>query len=125
MNICRVPGEHFAGKHSSGRDITYDWRTHVEGPIPPGWFATLEEAVEAHFAPPAPPVVEAAPPAIAEAADDVPPTRAELEAKAVELGLKVDKRWSDKTLTERIVAAMEAAVEDADADENADENVEG
>lgn len=34
--------------------------------------------------------------------DDAPPTRAELEAKAAELGIKVDKRWSDKTLAERI-----------------------
>jgi hypothetical protein len=39
-------------------------------------------------------------------ADDAPPTRAELEAKAAELGIKVDKRWSDKTLGERIESAL-------------------
>jgi hypothetical protein len=38
--------------------------------------------------------------------DDAPPTRAELEAKAAELGIKVDKRWSDKTLGERIESAL-------------------
>ena len=38
--------------------------------------------------------------------DDAPPTRAELEAKAAELGIKVDKRWSDKTLAERIDEAL-------------------
>lgn len=41
-------------------------------------------------------------------ADDAPPTRAELEAKAAELGIKVDKRWSDKTLGERIESALVA-----------------
>lgn len=44
-------------------------------------------------------------------ADDAPPTRAELEAKAAELGIKVDKRWSDKTLGERIESALEAKSE--------------
>jgi hypothetical protein len=39
-------------------------------------------------------------------ADDAPPTRAELEAKAAELGIKVDKRWSDKTLGERIESLL-------------------
>lgn len=43
--------------------------------------------------------------------DDAPPTRAELEAKAAELGIKVDKRWSDKTLGERIESALEAKSE--------------
>jgi hypothetical protein len=38
--------------------------------------------------------------------DDAPPTRAELEAKAAELGIKVDKRWSDKTLGERIESLL-------------------
>jgi hypothetical protein len=38
--------------------------------------------------------------------DDAPPTRAELEAKAAELGIKIDKRWSDKTLGERIDEAL-------------------
>ena len=40
--------------------------------------------------------------------DDAAPTRAELEAKADELGIKVDKRWSDKTLGEKIAAALSA-----------------
>jgi hypothetical protein len=111
MIICRVPGQHFAGKHESGRDITYDARDHFHGDIPAGWFASLEEAVAAAFPSTEPVAVADVPPAIAEAADDVPPTRAELEAKAAELGIKVDKRWSDKTLTERIVSTMEKAAE--------------
>lgn len=35
-----------------------------------------------------------------------PPTRAELEQKATELGVKFDGRVSDKTLAERIAAAL-------------------
>ena len=70
-----------------------------------------------------PPVPVAAAPAVAVApapdvsvddepeADDAPPTRAELEAKAAELGIKVDKRWSDRTLSERIESALEAKPE--------------
>ncbi len=38
--------------------------------------------------------------------DSAPPTRAEIEAKAAELGLKFDGRTSDKRLLERIEAAL-------------------
>lgn len=52
----------------------------------------------------------AAAPAAASAApvadDNAPPTRAELEAKATELGLKFDGRTSDK----KLLAAIEAAL---------------
>lgn len=50
------------------------------------------------------PVVVEAP---ANAADDVAPTRAELEAKAEELGLKIDGRWSDKRLMVELTKALE------------------
>lgn len=40
-------------------------------------------------------------------ADDSAPTREELEAKAVELGVKVDKRWGDKRLMQEVVKALE------------------
>lgn len=42
----------------------------------------------------------------AEPADDAPPTRAELEAKATELGVKFDGRWGDKRLSDAIAAAL-------------------
>ena len=35
-------------------------------------------------------------------ADNAPPTRAELETKATELGIKFDGRWSDKRLQQYI-----------------------
>jgi hypothetical protein len=37
------------------------------------------------------------------------PTRDEMLEQAVKIGLKVDKRWSDETLLNRINQAMEAA----------------
>ena len=40
--------------------------------------------------------------------DDAPPTRAELEQKAAELGIKFDGRWGDKRLGEAIAAALKA-----------------
>ena len=40
-------------------------------------------------------------------ADDSPPTREELEAKAVELGVKVDKRWGDRRLMVELTKALE------------------
>lgn len=40
--------------------------------------------------------------------DDSPPTRAELEDKARELGIDFDGRTSDRKLGERIAAALEA-----------------
>jgi hypothetical protein len=40
--------------------------------------------------------------------DEAPPTRDEMLAKAEELGLAVDRRWSDKTLAAKIIEALEA-----------------
>lgn len=37
---------------------------------------------------------------------DAPPTRAELQQKADELGIKVDGRWSDRKLGDVIAAAL-------------------
>jgi hypothetical protein len=68
-----------------------------------GWCTSKADAL----APKPPvPVAVADAPAIDVSDDDAPPTRAELEAKAAELGIKVDKRWSDKTLGERIESAL-------------------
>lgn len=109
--LYRVPGQHFGGKHESGADITYDWRESHEGEPPAGWFATLEEAVAARFAP-APVAAASASevvlsPAVDPSLDDVPPTREELEAKAAELGIKVDKRWGDRRLMQELTKALE------------------
>ena len=40
-----------------------------------------------------------------DADDDAPPTRAELEVRAAQLGIKVDGRWSDSRLAEAVAKA--------------------
>ena len=67
-----------------------------------GWFATLPEAIETK------PVIALPPPALPPPADDEPPTRAELEAKAKELGIEFSPNIGDKKLGERIQAALDA-----------------
>jgi len=46
-------------------------------------------------------------PAPAVPEDNAPPTRAELETKAREIGLKFDGRTSDRTLLRRITQAIQ------------------
>jgi hypothetical protein len=69
-----------------------------------GWFATLPEAIA--------PVVTVVPVISPEAhepdADEGAPTRAELEAKAKELGIEFGARIGDKKLLERITEALKA-----------------
>jgi len=62
-----------------------------------GWFGNLQDAIDAKNAP-----VKKE-----QAADDAPPTRAELEAKATELGIKFDARFGDKKLSDLIQKALE------------------
>lgn len=104
--IYRVPGQHFAGKHASGADVTYDYRESHDGEPPAGWHATLEEAIAARFAP-----VPVAAPSVAEEsvapADDLPPTREELEAQAAKYGVKIDRRWSDRRIMQAIADHLE------------------
>ena len=52
-----------------------------------GWFETSPEAAAAIAKP---------------ASEDAPPTRAELEQKATELGIAFDGRWGDKKLSAAI-----------------------
>jgi hypothetical protein len=61
-----------------------------------GWFDTLPDAIEGK--PPVPVVP----------ADDAPPTRDELEAKARELGIKFDGRTTDKKLSAAIDEPLKA-----------------
>lgn len=104
------PG-HWVATLASGVTVRYQSRAvwsadELESLVAAGWFRSLEELAAP---PPAPPVVvlpplEPAPPPVP--ADDAPVTRAELEAKAQELGLKVDRRWSDRRLSDTIERAL-------------------
>lgn len=69
-----------------------------------GWHATQAQAFGIEK--PAPARVLAAVDEDQTYDDEAPPTREEMLAKAAELGMAVDKRWSDKTLANRILEAM-------------------
>ena len=81
-----------------------------------GWYPTLPEAVEAFqaqseqlrsYPPPPPPAVAQAPAEVPAIGDDsLMPTRAEIESKMTELGLRMDKRKSDATLLAEIDLAL-------------------
>jgi hypothetical protein len=75
----------------------------VEKRLAEGWSTSKVVAIAAKTAVP---VAAAAAPPHDVTDDDAPPTRDELERKAAELRIKVDKRWGDKTLAERIESAL-------------------
>ena len=100
--VYRCPGPHFGPSGTTYVAEQVLDESDLAAALSAGWFATLPEAVEAFLAPP-PSEPEAAP----VPDDDAPPTRAELEAKAAELGLKVDGRWSDKRLLAEVTKALE------------------
>lgn len=96
------------GKHLLTNGVTFDTlgiliedlAKHLED----GWHETIPQAIEAFLNEPVP-VAEPVPD------DNAPPTRDEMLAKAQLLGLRVDKRWSDETLLEKISAALAAAAD--------------
>jgi hypothetical protein len=90
--VYRVPGLHFGPEGK-----TYDYKgvqseAELQDAIANGWHVTMLDALH-------PPVVE-------EIADNQPPTRAELEEKAKELGIRFDGRTSDAKLAANIEAAL-------------------
>ena len=88
----RVVSERVFDRVTLEKRLAHGWTTSRDGVAPK----------------PAEPVVAAS-----EAAEDVssvdesPPTREELEAKAAELGVKVDKRWGDRRLMVELTKALE------------------
>ena len=97
---------------ASGVTVRYQSRAvwsaeELESLVAAGWFRSLEELAApppAVMAAVSLPPLEPEPPPVP--ADDAPVTRAELEAKAQELNLKVDRRWSDKRLADTIERAL-------------------
>lgn len=88
------------GRKGKVRNKTYDWspvqnEEELAAKLAQGWYATRDEA----FAPKTPKQPEVK--------DDAPPTRAELEQKAKELGLKFDGRTSDRKLLKMIEEKVE------------------
>jgi hypothetical protein len=97
--VYRTPGPNPVGAKSFAHESVAD-DAALAAALADGWFASLPEALD----PPAP----AAPVAAPVVDDNAPPTRAEMEAQAARMGIDVDRRWSDKTLLDKIDAALKA-----------------
>jgi hypothetical protein len=89
-------------RKAHGLEYRYEAPYLVEKRLAEGWSASKADAIAAKTAVP----VVAAAALSDDVGDDAPPTRDELERKAAELRIKVDKRWGDKTLAERIETAL-------------------
>ena len=89
-------------RKAHGLEYRYEAPYLVEKRLAEGWSTSKAVAIAAKTAVP----VASAAALSDDVGDDAPPTRDELERKAAELRIKVDKRWSDKTLAERIETAL-------------------
>jgi hypothetical protein len=103
--VYRCPGPHFGPPGTTYQSVGVSDQKAFDQALADGWFATLPEAAEAYLKPAPDRVAIVVEP---EPADNAPPTRDEMLTKAAEIGLTVDKRWSDKTLANKIIEALEA-----------------
>ena len=102
------PGNFRRGK-SSYRYVSVNSLEEHDAYLAQGWSTSADLAIDRANAPtPAPAPASVPTPASASAVpeDNAPPTRAELEAKAREIGLRFDGRTSDRTLLRRITQAI-------------------
>lgn len=100
------------GNQTTFSTLACDTMEQVEAALADGWHLNSWTACD-QAGPWDDEVVE--PPA-AEPVSDAPPTRAEMLEQAAKIGLRVDRRWSDETLLEKIGAAMSKAPATADED---------
>jgi hypothetical protein len=104
--VYRCPGDRPGPPGATYTSIGIADAEALDKALKSGWFVTLPEAVNAFLKPklaPVAPTPEPEPEPI-----DAPPTRDEMLTKAAEIGLTVDKRWSDKTLANKIIEQLEA-----------------
>jgi hypothetical protein len=89
--VYKCPGACFGPPGTTFNSVGVKDEKELAKRLADGWFKTLPEAVEAFLNP-----VQVEP----------PPTREEMLEQAEKIGLKVDKRWSDETLLEKINEKM-------------------
>ena len=81
----------------------------LEQALSDGWHESAPAAAEAFDAAEAAKLAEQG--AKADVEETAPPTRAELEQKAADLGISVDKRWGDKRLADLIALKLDELAE--------------
>lgn len=110
--VYRCPGPHWGPPKTTYESVGVADQSAFDKALSEGYFATLPEAAEAYLKPKPtlePERIVAAVPVDETFPDEAPPTRDEMLIKAAEIGLVVDKRWSDKTLANKIIDALMAA----------------
>ena len=86
---CKIHGDMFDYKVVSAEPEEEGGESELSQALADGWFKTTPEAKDGT------------------PSDDEMPTRAELEEKAVELGIHFQANWKDGTLLEKINEALE------------------
>ena len=99
--VYRCPGPNPGSLGTTYASLGCADQAAFDAAVADGWYATMPQAIKAFLRP-----SEAAAEPVA---DDAPPTRGEMLEQAERIGLKVDKRWSDARLYERILEHMKAA----------------
>lgn len=110
QGLFRLPGnDQIVDREPFGGLVVHSDEEYAAA-VDAGWKDTPDEARAAFVQPVPDAVPDPAPdpvPAVSDIPpDDAPPTRDEMERKAAELGIKVDRRWSDKRLGDAIAAAL-------------------
>lgn len=106
--VYRCPGPHWGPPGTTYEAAPVKDDTDLAAALSVGWFATLPEAVEAFLAPSPESSLDGSTEPASETVDEAPLTRESLEAKAREIGIKVDGRWSDKRLMTELTKALES-----------------
>ena len=103
--LYRCPGPWSGNGYTFGSRPAKD-ETEYATALADGWHPTVPDAVEA-FRKPKPVEVFGSLP-VEVPPDDAPPTRAEIEAKAAELGIPVHHKHKDETILKKIEEAIAA-----------------
>lgn len=98
--VYKCPGSHQCRGSSYSYKSAAD-ESALAGLLAAGWFRTLPEAMAGES-------VQIEDEDAGDQDDNAPPTRAELEAMAAELGIKFDGRTTDAGLLKKINAELEA-----------------
>ena len=109
--LYKSPGSFkIPGTRDSYRYVAAKTQEELDHYMANGWFATRDEAIAARNAPLASPATlnTSSAPSQPPAEEVAPPTRAELEQKAQELGINFTERTSDAKLSKAILKALGA-----------------
>ena len=97
--VYRCPGAHFGPNGTTYESMGVDDESQLQAAVLDGWSKTLVEAA-INFIEPKETI------GLSEEVSNSAPTREEILQQADKIGLKVDRRWSDAKLVEKINEVM-------------------